>query len=417
MLKFHMKTIYEALGRESVHPFPARMAPGIALKLMCDAKKSIRVLDPMMGSGTVLALARSKQHKAIGIDIDPLAVLIARVWTKAVNKRRVRHAATNVLLRARQIFATLPTRDAYPVSADPETRRFIAYWFDDYARRQLASLASAISRIRDTPTRDALWCAFSRLIITKQSGASLAMDLSHSRPHKAFQRAPIKPFRKFMAAVERVTENCIDVNSSGRGPAPSVHLGDARNLPLTENSVDLVLTSPPYLNAIDYIRCSKFSLVWMGYGIPELRRLRSESIGTASGAATTPHLRHVSNIIATLKLRPALRPNEQIVLGRYIDDIHRSMGEAARVLSPNGKAIYVIGENTIKGTYIRNSVIVRAVARLAGLKLECQHFRTLPPSRRYLPPPVRKSRHAALNTRMRREVILAFTKTRVASAA
>src|SRR5205809_998819 len=107
MLKFQRKTIYEALGREPVHPFPARMAPGIALQLMNNAKRPIRVLDPMMGSGTVLALARSKRHKAIGIDIDPLAVLIAKVWTTAINKERVRDTAAEVLSRSREMFASL----------------------------------------------------------------------------------------------------------------------------------------------------------------------------------------------------------------------------------------------------------------------------------------------------------------------
>jgi len=42
-------TIYEALGRDSVHPFPARMAPSVALKVIAAAKKPLRILDPMMG--------------------------------------------------------------------------------------------------------------------------------------------------------------------------------------------------------------------------------------------------------------------------------------------------------------------------------------------------------------------------------
>src|ERR1017187_2484552 len=70
MVSLHKKTIYETLGRESVHPFPARMAPGIALAVIAKAKRPLRVLDPMMGSGTVIALARFKKHKAIGLDID-----------------------------------------------------------------------------------------------------------------------------------------------------------------------------------------------------------------------------------------------------------------------------------------------------------------------------------------------------------
>jgi hypothetical protein len=47
------------------------------------------------------------------------------------------------------------------------------------------------ARVHDEATRDVLWCGFSRLIITKSAGASLAMDLSHSRPHKEFTRAPV----------------------------------------------------------------------------------------------------------------------------------------------------------------------------------------------------------------------------------
>lgn len=410
MLTGRRATIYEALGREPVHPFPARMAAEIALAALPQARKPIRVLDPMMGSGTVLALARSKQHKATGIDIDPLAVLIARVWTTAISPPKVRRAATAALLRAQEIFANLPTRRGYPRSADKETRQFIAYWFDQYARRQLSSLAIAVNRVRDEATRDVLWCAFSRLIITKQSGASLAMDLSHSRPHKRFERAPLKPFRHFISAVERVIGNCIHASHPKRGPAPSIFLGDARDVPIPDSSVDLVLTSPPYLNAIDYIRCSKFSLVWMGYTIGELRRLRSESIG-AESASTFASEQRVTDIIEQLRLRPKLKPKHHEVLRRYVHDIRRSLDETARVLVPNGKAVYVIGENTIRGTYIANSKIVKAAAKLSGLDLEQQDNRILPPSRRYLPPPRRRlHRTGPIHSRMRREVVLAFSK-------
>src|SRR5712671_6648814 len=101
MLEFHKKTIYEALGREPVHPFPASMAPGIALAAMPDFGKQLRILDPMMGSGTVLAPAPSKRHRAIGLDIDPLAVLIGEVWAGAIKKDGTRNVAAEVLCRAR----------------------------------------------------------------------------------------------------------------------------------------------------------------------------------------------------------------------------------------------------------------------------------------------------------------------------
>ena len=97
MISSHKKTIYEIIGRESVHPFPARMAPGIALEALAAANGPLRILDPMVGSGTVLAVARSKGHRAIGIDIDPLAVLISKVWTTAIDPVGVRKIACDVL--------------------------------------------------------------------------------------------------------------------------------------------------------------------------------------------------------------------------------------------------------------------------------------------------------------------------------
>ena len=93
MLKLHKKTIYEALGREPVHPFPARMAPGIALAAMPADSGQLRVLDPMMGSGTVLAMARARGHRGFGFDLDPLAVLICKVWTTANDSEAVREAS------------------------------------------------------------------------------------------------------------------------------------------------------------------------------------------------------------------------------------------------------------------------------------------------------------------------------------
>src|SRR5258705_6711110 len=135
MLRSHKKTILEILGRNPIHPFPARMAPGIALEALGGAATPVRVLDPMAGSGTVLAVARSKGHRAFGIDLDPLAVLLAGVWTRTIDPELVNDKAEQVLDRAKSGFGPLRSGKAYPIGSDDETRRFIRFWFDDYARR------------------------------------------------------------------------------------------------------------------------------------------------------------------------------------------------------------------------------------------------------------------------------------------
>lgn len=410
MLKSHNKTIFEILGRHPIHPFPARMAPGIALDALGQSKESLRVLDPMAGSGTALAVARANGHRAYGVDLDPLAVLLAGVWTRTVEPQEINEKAAKVLERAKASFANLPLKRAYPSGSDEETRAFIRYWFDDYSRRQLAALSSAISRLHNDATRDVLWCGFSRLIITKSAGASLAMDLSHSRPHRKFMRAPVKPFSRFTAAVATVVANCPQRGSEPVGPSSVVKHGDARKLDIEPGSIDLVLTSPPYLNAIDYMRCSKFSLVWMGHNVEELRQIRGESVGAEAASERALQAEWVRSLIRQLRLRPALSDHARAVLARYVWDMGGALGEVSRVLRAGGRAVYVVGDSTVRGTFIRNSSIVEAVAEEHGLSLQSRHSRTLPANRRYLPPPTHGGSKASMDGRMRREVVLVFDK-------
>ncbi len=411
MLKSHKQTTLETLGRSPIHPFPARMAPGIALDALGVSKTPLNVLDPMAGSGTVIAVARANGHRAFGVDIDPLAVLLASVWTRTVNAQRVNKKAVEVLNRAKSEMELRPSRLAYPAGSDDETRKFIRYWFDKNARRQLASLSVTISRVHDRATRDALWCGFSRLIITKQAGASLAMDLSHSRPHRAFTHAPVEPFDRFISAVETVVSNCPQRSPGSRGPASVIKRGDARSLDIDSESIDLVLTSPPYLNAIDYMRCSKFSLVWMGYNVSGLRRIRAESVGTEASSEQAREAPWVKSLIAKLRLRPALSKRNEALLSTYAWDMGRSLAEVSRVLRTSGRAVYVVGDSMIRGTFVRNSAIVVAVAEKHGLLLDSRCSRALPDSRRYLPPPKRRRTAATMDFRMRREVVLSFRKT------
>ncbi|HEY0684555.1 MAG TPA: hypothetical protein VGD45_19615 [Steroidobacter sp.] len=409
MLRSHRKTIEQILGRNPIHPFPARMAPGIALEALGDSSKPLRVLDPMAGSGTVLAVARSKGHKAFGVDLDPLAVLLANVWTRTVDPEEVTEKASEVLSRAKNRMKSLTPGQAYP-SGDQETREFIRYWFDEYARQQLAALATSIDLVRDQPIRDALWCGFSRLIITKQAGASLAMDLSHSRPHKKFDRAPLNPFTKFESAVNLVVSNCPQKGEGPVGPVTVMKRGDARALDVESDSIDLVLTSPPYLNAIDYMRCSKFTLVWMGYTASELRQIRAASVGTEASRQEASDAEWVSALIKQLRLTPALSSRDHALLATYAWDMSQAMAEVSRVLRKGGRAVYVVGDSSSKGTFIRNSKIVTAVAERHGLKFLDSHWRNLPANRRYLPPPKHAAAGAQLGARMRREVIVELQK-------
>lgn len=83
-----------------IHPFPARMASEIALTFIGSLPKQALIVDPMMGSGAVIRTAVETGHSAVGVDIDPLAVLIARVWATPINTDRLRQQARHLVLTA-----------------------------------------------------------------------------------------------------------------------------------------------------------------------------------------------------------------------------------------------------------------------------------------------------------------------------
>ena len=405
-----MTTIASLLGRNAVHPFPARMAPSIVVDALA-SKRPLTVLDPMMGSGTVLALARSLGHRVLGFDTDPLAVLISTVWTSAIDIREFEYTAKGVLNDAKRIFADLPVRDAYPATADEETKRFVRFWFDPYARRQLAALAQTIEAVSDHRIQSALWCGFSRLIITKQFGASRAMDLSHSRPHRVFPTAPAKPFSHFDRAIRTVSSGCLQKGQLGIGPRVYAQLGDARSIPLRDDSIDLVLTSPPYLNGIDYMRTSKFSLVWMGHLIADLRIVRSTSIGAESRLDGTCQDTYLSSL--TARFSPdGLQAKHTRVVTRFIDDMRRTISEVSRVLRISGRTVFIVGDSSVSGgKLINTSGIVEDLAAAVGLNVIDKRVRTLPANRRYLPSPTKRKSGRFFRTRLRRETVLTLAFT------
>lgn len=390
-----------------IHPFPARMAPSIIWDNLPDSRKPLRILDPMAGSGTSLVIARARGHQAVGCDTDPLAVKIARAWCSNISSYRLSQRAKSILDEAVGIAKDIPPEKAYPSQADNETKQFIDFWFDDSSRVQLTALSNCITRISNPDERNLLWSAFSRLIITKKKGVSLAMDVSHSRPHRKYEKAPVRPFDKFLDAVEYITKKAPFRDGDFRFPPAIVTKGDARLLPFDSNSFDLVITSPPYLNAIDYIRGHKLSLVWMGYSVRSLKAVRSSNIG-AERSIYQDVADELLNVLSRMGDVNRLDRRHRSMIARYLNDISYVLLECRRVLKNNGRATFVIGDSAIRGVYIKNSEAMISLAQERGFELVSRANRLLPESRRYLPPPNSNKAGPQMQNRMREEVILQF---------
>ena len=293
---------------------------------------------------------------------------------------------------------------------DKETREFTEYWFGEKQRNDLRKIAHGLQCLdrrggeKKHAALDVLKLALSRIIITKDAGASLARDVSHSRPHKVTESTDYDVFRGFEVSVQQLRKRLASQPPPGR---VSVQEGDARALrDIGNRSVDFVLSSPPYLNAIDYMRGHKLSLIWMGYRLAELRTIRASNVGSERGLNPSNYSHEFGPILESMGRIDQLPTRDQKMIARYAEDTYRIMSEMARVLKPDGRVFLVMGNSCLRKVFIRNSDGFIAAGRMVGLKLTRQVERDLPMRKRYLPMPKKKG--DPLGNRMRTETILTF---------
>lgn len=390
-----------------IHPFPARMAPDLVTDALTDLKPGSVVLDPMAGSGTVLRQASEHGHSAIGFDLDPMAVLVSRAWTTSTRDDAIDRVYRRVLAHVTGLGRSSPRLPW--IDDDKETADFVRFWFGPKQRvvlRRIAHALAADHEPRDAAALDVIRIALSRIIITKEKGASLGRDISRSRPHKTMETSAFDVMAAFERSVETVRKRLKDSPPPGR---VRVSCGDARRLKgVRDSSVDLVLTSPPYLNQIDYIRGHRLALVWLGHRCDDLRTIRGTSIGTERGLSLPEESASVRSVVRAMAPVTGLLSRHSAMITRYAVDILNVMAEISRVLRPDGRAVLVVGNSCLKETFVKNTHGVIRAGLDAGLQLECKVERRLPISRRSLPLPSKTS--APLGRRMRTESVVTFLK-------
>ena len=386
-----------------LHPFPARMAPEIAFEALSSLPEESLVLDPMCGSGTVLQQSLIHGHLAIGFDKDPLAVLISRVSGQPIEPPLFLKEAYQI---ADQAEALREQRLQLPwIDRDDETQAFISFWFGSEQRKTLRALSYLAAR-RQGRIKNALRLAISKIIITKEPKASLARDTSHSRPHRVKTTSEYDVISGFRRAA---TEMAAQMERSALTDSVTVNQADARKLPgRLRNQADIVVTSPPYGNAIDYLRGHRLSLVWLGYTIPQLRAIRSGGIGTerGSGIRRTNSVVQLASELGPVEL---LESSTKLRLYRFARDIRAVLKQIYCVLKPQGRAVLVIGNSTIKGVFVNNARLILAAATQVGFVEVSRCSREIPANHRYLPPP-KPDGDQPLAKRIREEVVLTLQR-------
>ena len=409
-LAFHGKS--SAYASHNFHAFPAKFPPQLPRKFIEGlTEPGDVVLDPMMGSGTTILEAFLTGRRGIGFDIDPMALRLCKVKVTPLALEETATAGKQVLHRAQESWQQDGTklRQQLDTRFEEAENKFLDYWFLPSTQLELMALIREIERVQDPNIREFLELAFSAIIITKSGGVSMARDLAHTRPHRVQDKIPRSALDEYR---KRLSKNLNSLATLARGSGTiEIFCGDAQTLALRDQTVDLIVTSPPYAsNAIDYMRAHKFSLVWFEHSLGSLSQLRRGYIGhdAVTGVEYVELPDFARQMVASLA---RVDPKKAKVLHRYYSEMTRCLAEMARVLKPGKAAIVIVGSSTMRGMDTRTDVCVGEIGKHIGFELVSIAVRELDRDKRMMPARrTHSSTHSQIEKRMHEEYVIGFLK-------
>ena len=358
-----------------LHPYPAKFIPQIPAHLI--ARLSVAgdvVLDPFGGSATTAVEAVRLGRRAVSLDANPLSALIGRVKTGFMAS----HVQTDLKQLCAAVeghiisFNTQEPNWSVKLTAHqeeylPEIPN-VKKWFNDYVIREICLIRHLIDKTTDGLARDAARLALSRIIVRVSNQESETRYVSVTK-----NLHPIITLRAYLESLKTVARRLETAAIDLQFADTRFLIGDSRfDLPgkIGENSVDLIVTSPPYPNATDYHLYHRFRLFWLGFDPKALGRIE---IGS--------HLRHQRNDTG---------------FEEYRDDMSHALEGCAKVLMPGRYAVFVVGDAIFKGECFSTSKAIGAAARDAGFDVIGIIDRPIHQTKRSFAPPARRARSEQL---------------------
>ena len=418
-------------GTHAWHPFPAKFPPQLPeflIERLSDPGEII--LDPMLGSGTTLVEAVRLGRRAVGCDIDPLARMISAVKLTPIDPSEALQTGLEISSAAESDYGNQrrQLQNAFKSRFDKKTTDFIHYWFLPKHQLELLSLLQRIEELPHSGMREFLKVVFSSTIIAKSGGVSLARDLAHTRPHKDKEKIPGSTFLEFAKRLERSvaaiskdplhdTGQLASANgltsTEAQGPhfRAEVHAASAANTGLQSESIDLIVTSPPYANnAIDYMRAHKFSLVWFGWKIADLSKIRAQYLGH-DASSDTEYNNLPDQCEQTIASLAESDGRKAKTLRRYFGEMAAVIAEMHRILKQGKPAVIVVGTSTLRGMDVQTHRGLASIGESYGFNLAGIGARRLDRDKRMLPARWDPQEDSQIEARMQEEYVIGLVKS------
>jgi len=324
-------------GIHGIHPYPARIHPSWVRGILGLVGPDARVLDPFCGSGTTLVEAALSGRHCAGSDLNAIGLRIARLRTTRRGQgflERYSRGAT----RAHEDAAH--RRDTpFGILAKGEKR------YPPHVLTQLINLRAAVEVERDPAVREALVLTMSPLL-TKFAARK-------GRPAPEVNRRAVRDH--FLRRAELTVRSWADYADALHPdlPDPQLELADARKMPWSSHTADVVITSPPYPGVYDYVAEQERRQRWIGGDEAWMGNARNQEIGSRGGSPRN-----------------------------WTEGMYDVLKEVTRVTAPGAWIFLVVGDGAVGGRALRSDQVLRQLLhgrdlnlkRIAMVSQERPHF-------------------------------------------
>ena len=361
-----------------LHTYPAMFIPQVARRLLLTySKKGDTICDIFCGSGTALIESRLLNRNSYGIDLNPFAIFLAKVKTTPINPRTLSKEYIKILNRINEIQNKEIKKPKF---------KNLEFWFKDKVIVKLAKIKKAIKEIKNKNIQNFFLVAFSEAVRKASNTKNGEFKLVRIKKQKLENYNPnvLEIFKKKAELNIKAMEGFykdVDKNTWTK-----IIFGDSsKNNRIKENSIDCIITSPPYGDSrttVAYGQFSRLSAQWIDiFDEPDnASMVDNELLGGRAVKNLTYFLpsNYLSESLRKISKKDEKRAKD--VLSFYIG-LNDCLKRAYKMLKPKKYFCIVIGNRLVKQVRIPTDFIIAEISKKIGFTCEDIFIRNIPGKR------------------------------------